>query len=288
MREQAVLFGRQTSLVGVVTAAERRGERASGTAAILLNAGLLHHVGPNRLYVRIARALAAEGIAALRFDFSNIGDSPPRRDGMPFVRSAIDEAREAMDFLRTSTGCDRFLVIGSCAGADHALRVADEDPRVVGAGLLELQSRGSLAYELWLYAALMRRPGHWRSVLARPGLLLRVPRRMLRVGGRARPPARRPTEPAGPGGRTPPASLASILGRGASVCMIYSRNGSAYFNYRKGLERALHEPGYPGRVHVTVLSSDHMFTPVVAQDTVVRTVRDWAIGTVPTSGGFRP
>ena len=64
MREHAFLFGEGGGLVGVLTdppgLAPSRG--AGGRlGAILLNAGVIHRVGPSRLYVYRARGLAAAG-----------------------------------------------------------------------------------------------------------------------------------------------------------------------------------------------------------------------------------
>jgi alpha/beta superfamily hydrolase len=69
-----VLFGRTRSLVGIITdppEAERDPQRP---AIVCLNAGIIHRVGPHRLYVKMARTLAAMGFVVLRFDFSGIGD----------------------------------------------------------------------------------------------------------------------------------------------------------------------------------------------------------------------
>jgi hypothetical protein len=89
--EEAILFGTQSSLVGVITdpPVARQGRRLP--AFLLLNAGLVHRVGPNRLHVKIARMLAAMGYVVCRFDFSGVGDSSVRRDSLPFAQSAISE-----------------------------------------------------------------------------------------------------------------------------------------------------------------------------------------------------
>jgi pimeloyl-ACP methyl ester carboxylesterase len=105
----------------------------------MLNAGLLHRVGPNRTYVQIARALAAEGYVVLRFDFSGMGDSRPRADHLPYSQSSPAEAREAMDWLAHHRGAGRFILIGHCAGAVFSLLVAGDDARVVGAALINME-----------------------------------------------------------------------------------------------------------------------------------------------------
>ncbi|MGA8008355.1 MAG: alpha/beta hydrolase, partial [Thiomonas sp.] len=59
---------------------------ASGTASpppfgvLLFNAGVIHRVGAHRVNVKLARALAADGIATLRCDLHGMGDSL-RADG---------------------------------------------------------------------------------------------------------------------------------------------------------------------------------------------------------------
>jgi alpha/beta superfamily hydrolase len=129
MTEKAVVLGQRKSLVGIVTELPATTiNRRLGI--ILLNPGLVHRVGPSRIYVKIARALAAKGFVVLRFDFSGIGDSAVRQDHLPFEKSAISEAREAMNFLRTTRDIDHFILLGGCSGAVVALETAGCDPRV--------------------------------------------------------------------------------------------------------------------------------------------------------------
>jgi len=132
MREQAVLFGRTKSLVGVVTDPDSGLRNSHFPAIILLNAGLLHRIGPNRLYVKIARQMASSGFTVLRFDFSGIGDSRAREDDLPFERSTISETQEAMRYLSSIRDIERFILMGVCSGANIAFKTASCDPCVVG------------------------------------------------------------------------------------------------------------------------------------------------------------
>ena len=136
MREEAVAFGEMKSLVGIVTDRQDEIAQSLKTAVILLNPGIVHRVGPGRIYVKIARAFAKIGVTALRFDFSSIGDSPARHDNLQFEKSAIRETRDAMDFLASTRGINSFVLLGGCSGARVALNTAAEDPRVVGALLI--------------------------------------------------------------------------------------------------------------------------------------------------------
>ena len=141
MKEHAFVFGEGQGLVGVITdppgVPGRRGEGLPG--AILLNAGVIHRVGPSRLYVHLARELAAIGCVAARFDHSGIGDSSTRRDDAPFEVSSIQEARAAMDWMQESRGIDRFVLIGLCSGAVTAFDAAGVDARVAGVVMINPQ-----------------------------------------------------------------------------------------------------------------------------------------------------
>ena len=64
-------------LIAITTVAPRRRAEAGQPWVVLLNAGIIHRIGPNRLYVQLARRLASRGHAVLRFDLAGIGDSEP-------------------------------------------------------------------------------------------------------------------------------------------------------------------------------------------------------------------
>lgn len=134
IREQAVQFGKNASLTGVLTLPHSTTE--DRPAFIMLNPGILHRIGPCRLHVRVARAVAEAGFPALRLDFSGIGDSEPRRDSLAFEESAPLEVCEAMDYLSTK-GMSRFVLLGLCSGADMAHLAARQDERVRGLVLLD-------------------------------------------------------------------------------------------------------------------------------------------------------
>lgn len=138
--EQAVLIGTAPAMVGVVThpATRTPGE----VAIIILSAGLVHHVGPHRQSVHMARQLAARGHVSARFDHRGFGDSGARRDKRSFYEGAVDEACEVMDYLERHYGVHRFVLIGICSGAETALRTAARHERVVGVGLINGGGQG--------------------------------------------------------------------------------------------------------------------------------------------------
>jgi pimeloyl-ACP methyl ester carboxylesterase len=136
MREQAVLFGEKKSLVGILTDPPDAHMDDWNVGAILLNSGIVHRVGPGRVYVKIARQLAALGLTTFRFDFSGIGDSKPRPDNLPFDKSSVDETQRAMAVLEKERGIRRFILIGVCSGARVSLATACLAPGILGSILI--------------------------------------------------------------------------------------------------------------------------------------------------------
>lgn len=94
-------------------------------AVILLNAGAIRRIGPNRLHVALGRRLAAEGMLVLRLDQSGLGDSPPRGgpDNIVYSDHAVADVGRAVAWAR-SRGARRVVVVGLCSGAYHAQKAA--------------------------------------------------------------------------------------------------------------------------------------------------------------------
>jgi predicted alpha/beta hydrolase len=96
-------------------------------AVLLLNAGAQRRIGPSRLHVALARQWAARGTLVLRLDISGLGDSPPRPgapDNVVYSPWAVDEAAAAVAWLRAEWPVRDCSVVGLCAGAYHALKLA--------------------------------------------------------------------------------------------------------------------------------------------------------------------
>jgi pimeloyl-ACP methyl ester carboxylesterase len=295
-REHAGLFGSCRSLVGVVT----EGQSAPGDrpmplpAAIFLNAGVIHRVGPSRLYVGIARRLSALGWSSARFDHSGIGDSPVRRDGKPFEQSAILEVREVMDSLEQHRGIDRFVLIGLCSGAVTAFDAAVADPRVVGAVLINpqgfddgaawnayVQNRGH-ARRYWT-RSLFSASSWWNALTGRVdyGRLFRV---LLGQVVRSRE-----SEDAVKSVVSRVASdLRTLVARGCRLLLLCSEgdDGIDYMNVILGQDiRSLSAPG----LDVTILTdADHSFTLRASQRRILEAIHEWAAASYGETGAAAP
>jgi len=269
--EHAVTLPAPASLVGVFTEAEE--SERSGPAVIFLNAGLLHRVGPNRVYVRMARELVRRGVSSLRFDLSGVGDSPPRTDGLPLRAAALRDVSDAMAFLEATRAVSSFILIGICSGADLAFRVALADERVVGVGLIDgfvYRTARSYLYDSASRVSRVIFPGWWRELVGSDG---RLRRGLPFLSGKAAGTA------TGGGGRDIPsrdeadAGLRELARRGVNLLIVHSE-GRGY-SYPQQFADVF--PFVPtDRVELDYLQgADHSFTLVANQDRLVRAAVDW-------------
>lgn len=90
---------------------------------IFLNAGLLEHWGPGRLWTDLSRAWAAIGFRCIRIDLSGIGDSAPRKDRCgrnPKAPEIIDDLTDIAAALGSPDG-EGLVFVGLSTGAYHAI-----------------------------------------------------------------------------------------------------------------------------------------------------------------------
>jgi dienelactone hydrolase len=103
------------------------GQVRQDKAILFVNEGAHHGVGPQRLWVQLARRWASQGHVVLRFDITGIGDSPVRpgqRDLTTYGPMAIDDVKEAVSFLRSRSGARSVTALGLCSGSYHIYMAA--------------------------------------------------------------------------------------------------------------------------------------------------------------------
>jgi pimeloyl-ACP methyl ester carboxylesterase len=287
MKEHPLRFGTSKSLIGILT----QGDAAAGTdrgnhglTAILFNAGLIHHVGPNRIYVALARTLAAMGIPTLRFDLSGIGDSGPRRDKLPAKESMQDDARQVMDALERDWGAKRFLCIGLCAGAAVAAQVALADRRVqklimINPLLPVSAQTTSLRHSNYYYSQALFNPRSWlKFIFLRSHYRSIVKAIWLKITEKL--PALRAEEDT---------EIVAMLRAffyhlkttRMPLLMLFSEDdiGEQYFRSIIGEEYNLLRQS--GQIKTTKLAgADHLVTPLISQHDLMAVVTDWLRETV--------
>jgi alpha-beta hydrolase superfamily lysophospholipase len=138
--EDVVTFG--PGLVGVLTRPAGTRRPPSPLGFVLVGAGLLHSVGPNRLYVRISRRLATRGHVVFRYDAAGIGDSPAPSGSDETGHDPGRETEAAFELVRAKTGASRFALIGVCSGATLAFQTAVKNECTVGLALANVDVGG--------------------------------------------------------------------------------------------------------------------------------------------------
>ncbi len=127
-------------MVALVTSPQE-GVRKERPVLVMSNVGANHRAANHRLYVRIARHLAAHGFTVVRFDKRGLGDSPaqaPELDNQIYAVEGIDDTIRIMDAIEAEFGTEKFMLAGICSGAYFAYKVANKDPRVQGVSLINI------------------------------------------------------------------------------------------------------------------------------------------------------
>ncbi len=142
--ERALTFGCQgDELFGVLS----QPASPRGTGVVVVVGGPQYRAGSHRQFVLLARALARQGFAVLRFDVRGMGDSAGSPRGFENIGLDISAAIDAL--VREVPAVRQVALWGLCDGASAALLHVDaqRDPRVRGLVLLNpwVRSAESLA-----------------------------------------------------------------------------------------------------------------------------------------------
>jgi pimeloyl-ACP methyl ester carboxylesterase len=219
MQEEAFRFGRARHLVGIAGLPASPAPDVVGV--IVLNAGLVHRIGPFRLHVEMTRRLNAQGYPTLRFDLSTIGDSASSGESQTRKQQICADVADAMKLLGKQAACKRFVLIGLCSGSQSAHMVACSDAHVAGAVFLDGYAYRTFGYRLRYYVPRALDARRWMRVFSR--------NRKANQGGSS--------EPAFTVAPLPQAivraDFAGMLDRGIKLCLIYSGGISQYFNHAR-------------------------------------------------------
>lgn len=280
VRDDVLRLGPDEQLVGIVShppdgSPAARLPTKVEHALLILNAGVLHRVGPHRLHVKLARRIAAHGIRALRLDLGGIGDSMASSDAATFRESAVADTQVAMAGMTQHYRSERFVIFGVCSGADNALATALVDPRVAGVILVDPPTYPTRRSKLrHLRARIAEHEGPRALARWAFGLAERRARLALATLGR-----RGAEDPPSEGREIPPpeifgAQLQQIVERGVRVLAVFSGIHGARYNDADQLFELY--PALRGRLdHLYYPGANHTFTELGAQAALLDAVTAW-------------
>jgi O-antigen/teichoic acid export membrane protein/pimeloyl-ACP methyl ester carboxylesterase len=275
VRESPVAFGKDKT-IGVVSEPPPSSEAASHPAVLLLNAGLIHRVGPSRTYVRLARALARHGFLTMRFDLPGRGDSDVRRSAESATEQTVD-VQAAMDFLEQTKGCKRFILAGICSGAGGAAATARVDDRVEGAILINPLAFSTLQSRVRYYTRRLGSAMSWWNTLTGRNALGRMLRRALRPRRSASAESEMldaQIESGTVSRHDAVGVLRQLVDRGVRLCVIYS--AGPIYNYQRQFEDAFPDVDFRGQLTVEYSAeADHTFTRLVSQQWLETAILSW-------------
>jgi pimeloyl-ACP methyl ester carboxylesterase len=282
--ERALYVDEGRTLFAISTELSQPTERAlHGHGVVMLNCGASSHIGPNRMYVELARRWAARGYYVLRVDLAGLGDSATRPGGNyneVYPPHALEDVSAAINFLRAKFAVEHVTLAGLCSGAYHALRSAVAGSHVNTVMLVNpltfYWKQGSKLSDLQ-DAEVVRNPGiyaekvwslkSWRKVISGNVNVWRVlmvflRRLLMAVGSSARDISRRLHI------RLPQDlgwDLMSLASRRVRVVFLFARGEVGEDMLRMQGGSALRAIGDGCKVHV-IDGGDHIFSQSSARD----------------------
>jgi pimeloyl-ACP methyl ester carboxylesterase len=257
---------------------------------LLLNAGAIHHIGPNRLYVTLARRWAALGHAVLRVDVAGIGDSlpaPGRPENVVYTDEASDDIGQAIAFLRRQPGVTEVHALGLCSGGYNAFKAAVAGVPLDGVLLINpltffykpekplSQAEDKAIFEASRYFRRARDLEAWKKLL-RGGLDLRLAGRTIaryaadKLRGRAQRLARRAGLKIGD---DLAGELTSIVGKRIRLGFVFSAGDPGISLLRTHGGPTVEKLRRDGQLSIEIIEGpDHTFTPLWSHPVLTSTL----------------
>lgn len=294
VREIPLLFGHaqdeEHGLFGILAepAELDPADSRAQTAILMLNVGTNHRVGPNRLYVKMARAWAARGYRSLRFDLAGIGDSRTAAGyatNRLYSKGSTTDVGAAIHRL-SGLGVQHFILVGLCSGAYVAFQTALADPRVTGLVLINprrldwsegetLQSAMQRSYKSsHYYRRAMFQPETYRRLFRGEIDVRGIAGRMVTLSRIYAERAARRLLGKAPAEENVLANMRLLSDRGTDILLIVaeSDDGLDYLEYHIG-NRGKRMAGRPNFRMLMVAGADHTLSQTDSQQRVIEAVR---------------
>ncbi len=270
-------FGRSNNLVGIAklaaTAPVIRTGRSRDLCVVMLTAGMMHNAGPYRLHVELAQSLVESDVSSFRFDLSGIGESLAVGSSADSTSRAVDESKQAIDFLHEKFGFNHFVVFGLCSGADDSLNVALADARVRGVVMLDGCGYRTPRYHFH------RLVGRQLPLLMRREKMISKARSVLGLHDDFAPPA---SLAPGldirefPDRESAETQLQTLVDRGTSLLSIYTGGVHQYYNHADQFKRMFPNLNDRGCINVQYHPEwDHVLYLAEDREALISEVTDW-------------
>ena len=272
MRERTFHFGPGGQLLGTICRPTRGRPGPAGLGLILLNAGIVHRIGPHRFNVKLARRAASMGIPSLRFDLSGRGDSGPGKPGRNYKELAVEDVREAVAVLSRDEGPERFMLFGICSGAIDGYLAALSEPRIASL----------VMFDPYVFPTMRAIARECLSKIRKYGIGGGFSRLMELRHVRHSPEA----DADDGGSELPPidqyaADLRTLAERGVNVHLIYSGSSCDNREYESQRRKLLGGRGLDALIRTELMQDvDHVITSLRAQERVLSRFDDW-VAAVP-------
>ena len=182
--ERPFAFGPTGGLFGILCS-PLAARDPTGPIVIMPNTGFGRHVGDGRVFVTLARRLAAVGVCSLRMDLAGFGDSAALSGGDPdpYASRNADDVVAAVTAL-DAAGHRNPVLVGICSGAYSAFHATLREPRIRAAILVNLQKFvWNTDISLKIGNRRPRRPlGFYLHAMTRPAAWTRLAKGEVAVG----------------------------------------------------------------------------------------------------------
>jgi pimeloyl-ACP methyl ester carboxylesterase len=272
---------------------------------VLLNAGSSYRIGPGRLYVFLARQLAAQGFRTVRLDFNGIGDSvssDSKRENDSYSATAFRDIELVLRDLEHRFGARKIVLMGLCSGAYVAFQAAAQiqNPVLVASvlinpltffwkiGMTVDDSPVAQLVSIHYYIGAALEPSKWlrlltgrsqigiaeaiKIVLRKVGLL-----RLLQPAARIHSNDRSTVVgPSHPHKEDLPGDLDRIVRKRRNLAMIFSTTDPGYSILTFHAKRKVKQLRRSGRLNVGfIAAANHTFSTRAAQQTLSREISDY-------------
>lgn len=274
MKERVMTFGSENNLVGVYTEPDQDLLIEQAPCVLILNSGILHHVGPFRLHVHIARKLAEQGCRVFRLDVGGIGDSPAGKHAGYDDDRVVADIRAAMDVLSAKKSLNRFVLMGLCTGAANSHKTAVFDERVVGGVFLDGYAYPTRRFYLKRYL-----PALMDSRRVKNAVVRNI--KKLFGGSEATDEAAASLDEDFGWWNRPPKHKAiedytSLVSRGVDMLYIYTGDQLEEYNYQEQFVEAFPMINFKDTLQVIMnREADHTYIIVYDRDILLKQITQW-------------